>query len=85
MRISGCAVANDLFFRRAAVFVVPSLSMSAIPMNPLIEVLTSGPAYLAKMGIDESRLNMEHLLADLQRMMSAGNQRFCFSTSRAPL
>jgi hypothetical protein len=59
--------------------------MSDIPMKPLIEVLASGAAYLAEMGIDESRLNMEHLLAHVQRMMSAGNQRFCFSTSRAPL
>jgi release factor glutamine methyltransferase len=36
-------------------------------MKPLIEVLTSGTAYLAKKGIDESRLNMEHLLAHVLR------------------
>ncbi|MBE7497622.1 MAG: peptide chain release factor N(5)-glutamine methyltransferase [Verrucomicrobiaceae bacterium] len=31
--------------------------------KPLLEVLTSGSAYLQKKGIDEARLNMEHLLA----------------------
>lgn len=32
-------------------------------MKPVLEVITSGAAYLAKRGIDEARLNMEHLLA----------------------
>ncbi len=32
-------------------------------MKPLLETLTAGASYLAKRGIDESRLNMEHLLA----------------------
>lgn len=32
-------------------------------MKPLLETLTAGTSYLAKRGIDESRLNMEHLLA----------------------
>lgn len=32
-------------------------------MKPVLEVITTGAAYLAKRGIDESRLNMEHLLA----------------------
>lgn len=32
-------------------------------MKPLLEVLQSGAAYLAKRNVDESRLNMEHLLA----------------------
>jgi len=31
-------------------------------MKKLLEVLTSGTAYLAKRGVDEARLNMEHLL-----------------------
>jgi release factor glutamine methyltransferase len=32
-------------------------------MKPLLEVLTSGTGYLQKHGVDEARLNMEHLLA----------------------
>ncbi len=32
-------------------------------MKPLLETLTAGAGYLAKKGIDEARLNMEHLLA----------------------
>jgi release factor glutamine methyltransferase len=32
-------------------------------MKPLLEVLTSGTGYLVKKGIEEPRLNMEHLLA----------------------
>lgn len=32
-------------------------------MKALLETLTAGTSYLAKKGIDESRLNMEHLLA----------------------
>ena len=32
-------------------------------MKPLLETLTAGAGYLAKRGIDEARLNMEHLLA----------------------
>ena len=32
-------------------------------MKPVLEVITSGAAYLAKRGVDEARLNMEHLLA----------------------
>lgn len=32
-------------------------------MKPLLEVLQSGAAYLAKRHIDEARLNMEHLIA----------------------
>ncbi|MBL9115996.1 MAG: peptide chain release factor N(5)-glutamine methyltransferase [Verrucomicrobiaceae bacterium] len=32
-------------------------------MKPVLEVLTSGTAYLAKRDVDEARLNMEHLLA----------------------
>ncbi len=32
-------------------------------MKPLLEVLNSGAGYLTKKGIDEARLNMEHLLA----------------------
>ncbi len=32
-------------------------------MKPVLEVITSGSAYLAKRGVDEARLNMEHLLA----------------------
>ena len=32
-------------------------------MKPLLEVLTSGAGYLQKRGVDEARLNMEHLLA----------------------
>lgn len=32
-------------------------------MKPLLEVLTSGTTYLQNHGVDEARLNMEHLLA----------------------
>ncbi|MEO7318821.1 MAG: peptide chain release factor N(5)-glutamine methyltransferase [Chthoniobacteraceae bacterium] len=32
-------------------------------MKPLLETLTSGSEYLAKRGVEDSRLNMEHLLA----------------------
>ncbi|MDB6075364.1 MAG: Release factor glutamine methyltransferase [Verrucomicrobiaceae bacterium] len=32
-------------------------------MKPLLETLTAGASYLSKRGIDEARLNMEHLLA----------------------
>lgn len=32
-------------------------------MKPVLEVITSGAAYLQKRGIEEARLNMEHLLA----------------------
>lgn len=32
-------------------------------MKTILEVLTSGSAYLVQHGVDESRLNMEHLLA----------------------
>jgi release factor glutamine methyltransferase len=32
-------------------------------MKPVLEVITSGAGYLHKRGIDEARLNMEHLLA----------------------
>ena len=32
-------------------------------MKPLLETLTAGTGYLAKRGIEEARLNMEHLLA----------------------
>jgi release factor glutamine methyltransferase len=32
-------------------------------MKPLIEVLRSGTDYLSKKGVDEARLNMEHLIA----------------------
>jgi len=32
-------------------------------MKPLLEVLISGTGYLQKHGVDEARLNMEHLLA----------------------
>lgn len=32
-------------------------------MKPVLEVITSGAAYLGKRGIEEARLNMEHLLA----------------------
>ncbi len=32
-------------------------------MKPVLEVITSGAAYLQKRGIEEPRLNMEHLLA----------------------
>jgi release factor glutamine methyltransferase len=36
-------------------------------MKPLLETLTAGSGYLAKRGIDEARLNMEHLLAHVLR------------------
>ena len=32
-------------------------------MKLLLETLTGGADYLAKRGVDEARLNMEHLLA----------------------
>lgn len=32
-------------------------------MKPLLETLTAGTGYLEKRGVDEARLNMEHLLA----------------------
>jgi release factor glutamine methyltransferase len=32
-------------------------------MKPILEVITSGTTYLQKKGVDEARLNMEHLLA----------------------